>query len=735
MARIWSTGFELQSMTAGASPIEIGTTAGSAAPAISTAVKRSGAASVYMDANANVSYFTKQYAPTGTPITDLYIRFYLRVAARPSTIARIIQLTNASATVASIYLNTDGTLEFWDGYNVGQIGSDSSALSNDTWYCIEMKVCENGGGNKMEARIDGTSFASTTSGPTNTGGSYLVYIGFLDTCTGDVYYDDIAINDTTGSFQNSWPNDGEIIHLRPSAAGDNTEWDSGTYASIDEITPNDATDYIATNDTTNDLFDANIDATPAGLEYTDSIACVSVGVRVTLSSATSDDPTFVLRIKAAASGTVEESSAITYDSTLWNTHALAEPRLYNLNLYDLPGSSTVVWTKADLDTAQIGARFTAADAGNSSVRISTLWLLVDHTANTPKIETLTDNFDDNSINSYIWSDDGATETGGEMSILAATGQGTYNGIASDSRYDLTDSYALIELVNAGDTSLSFTTYILELYNDTVDLYWGIEYGATDEIVAYKSPDSAAYTEIYRATYDSNVHKWFRIREASGTVYWDTSADGENWTNRDSDATGYTLTALNAFFGVENPGSGSTSVIFDNFNAPPTTTSSDRDTIITGKDTSNASRAAKLTGLVESIYTKEVKTSLPSDDASLALAYTSQEVTDVATDDATRVPLTATSTDFMVHHYKYYYSTESADQFTVTWNGQSTLAPSSATVYLQVYNHNTPGWETIDSDNATAANTDFDLSATVSTNLAYYYDAYYIVTCRVYQEIT
>jgi hypothetical protein len=195
-----------------------------------------------------------------------------------------------------------------------------------------------------------------------------------------------------------------------------------------------------------------------------------------------------------------------------------------------------------------------------------------------KVENLTDNFNDNSINATLWNDDNTSETGGQMVVTATTGQGTYNGIASDELWDLTESSAFIELVNAGDTSLSFTTYILELYNDTVDLYWGIEYGATDEIVAYKSPDQSTYTEIYRATYDSSVHKWFRIREASGTVYWDTSADGANWTNRASDATGYDLTALNVFFGVENPGSGSTTVIFDNFNHLTSSTAAD---VVTG----------------------------------------------------------------------------------------------------------------------------------------------------------
>lgn len=185
-----------------------------------------------------------------------------------------------------------------------------------------------------------------------------------------------------------------------------------------------------------------------------------------------------------------------------------------------------------------------------------------------KFETLTDNFNDNSINATLWNDDNCSETGGQMVVTANTSTGTYNGITSTSHYDLTESSAFIQLVNAGDTSLSFTTYILELYNDTVDLYWAIEYGATDEIVAYKSPDSVNYTEKYRATYSSTDHKWFRIREASGTVYWDTSADGSSWTNRASDATGYTLTSLTAFFGVGNPGSGSTTVTFDNFNIVP-----------------------------------------------------------------------------------------------------------------------------------------------------------------------
>lgn len=189
-----------------------------------------------------------------------------------------------------------------------------------------------------------------------------------------------------------------------------------------------------------------------------------------------------------------------------------------------------------------------------------------------KIDTLIDNFNDNSINTTLWNTDNVSETSGQLVVNAATGQGTYNGVSSKTTYDFSDSSVFVELVNAGDTSLSFTTFIIEGY-DTADIYWGIEYGATDEIVAYASPDSSTYNEVYRATYNSSIHKWFRIREASGTFYFDTSADGTNWTNRGSTtSSGYTITALQAFMGVQNPGSGSTSVVFDNFNVSPVTTS-------------------------------------------------------------------------------------------------------------------------------------------------------------------
>ncbi len=74
-----------------------------------------------------------------------------------------------------------------------------------------------------------------------------------------------------------------------------------------------------------------------------------------------------------------------------------------------------------------------------------------------------------------------------------------------------------------------------------------------------------------------------------------------------------------------------------------------------------------------------------------------------------------------------------DSIQVTWDGQSDVAPSSSTVYLQIYNRTTEEWETKDSDNSSAVNTDFELTSTITANLNNYYDVSGWVACRVYQE--
>ena len=46
-----------------------------------------------------------------------------------------------------------------------------------------------------------------------------------------------------------------------------------------------------------------------------------------------------------------------------------------------------------------------------------------------------------------------------------------------------------------------------------------------------------------ATYVPATHRWLRIREAGGTLYWDTSPDGTTWALFHSLAAPFAVTAL------------------------------------------------------------------------------------------------------------------------------------------------------------------------------------------------
>lgn len=383
MARLWSSGAELNTVT---NDVEFSAKLGSGTTSIDSAIKRSNTYSMKIVASAQNGGGERFTYAAAAVEGAIYARTYFRIGvSSDQDNIGIVRTLGGGTSNVEIRMMANDTLILYNNEDSAQIGSASSALSLDTWYRIELKVdSATKASTEVEARIDGTAFASGTinlADGNNAVDFFGIHVVSGFSHTGTYYHDDMAINDGTGSFQNSWPGAGEIIHLRPNAAGDNTAWNEGvgsTYAEVDEVTPDDGTTFIGDNDA-NVISDFNIDATPAALASDDTINCVHVGVRyqVVITGAPAE---FVLRIKAAASGTVEESAAIVPNSTSWGTNANAVPRNYPLTLYDLPGASTTAWTKADLDTTQIGVRVSTANTWRAQV--STLWLLVDHTPTT-----------------------------------------------------------------------------------------------------------------------------------------------------------------------------------------------------------------------------------------------------------------------------------------------------------------------------------------------------------------
>lgn len=138
-------------------------------------------------------------------------------------------------------------------------------------------------------------------------------------------------------------------------------------------------------------------------------------------------------------------------------------------------------------------------------------------------------------------------------------------------------------------------------------------------------------------------------------------------------------------------------------------------------------------LLRSPYSREAIGSLPADnDDTLATQYSPQNIIDVSAADDDRVRIVGNG--YLIHQFKN-RNTNSTNSFTVEWEGQSFIAPSVSTVYLQIFNRTDEAWETLDSDSSSAANTDFTLSGGIFSDHADYYGDGNIISCRVYQYVS
>jgi hypothetical protein len=134
---------------------------------------------------------------------------------------------------------------------------------------------------------------------------------------------------------------------------------------------------------------------------------------------------------------------------------------------------------------------------------------------------------------------------------------------------------------------------------------------------------------------------------------------------------------------------------------------------------------------DKLYTREDKSSLPTDDANLATGFNQTDYDDVGTNNSVRV--TQSANNYAVFLFKDKNTGGTPTSITIDWDGQSSLAPTGSTVFLQVYNRDTTTWETLDSDDFTGVDTDFILTGTISSGISDYLDTNDFITCRVYQQ--
>ncbi|MCI3240292.1 hypothetical protein [Streptomyces spinosisporus] len=193
MARKFTTGFEAGT--------EWDTTNGS--PTIVTTQANSGTHSLRCHpTTSQQTSISQEIDPDGNR-DHVFLRAYINVATAPAAMTGIMAWSGESTDVSDFYgvkMTASRTLIITaSGSTTG--GTATAAIPLNTWTRVEFDYDDPNGTGKIY--IDGT-LATTRTGIALEGGVYARF-GVINPTTADIYFDDIAVNDSTGSSDNGLP--------------------------------------------------------------------------------------------------------------------------------------------------------------------------------------------------------------------------------------------------------------------------------------------------------------------------------------------------------------------------------------------------------------------------------------------------------------------------------------------------------------------------------------------------
>lgn len=402
MARLETIGLELQTFTGG---VEIDNVNGG--PIMSGVHARSGLFSGQISSLVSGTQKWWGIKFSAAASGAIFGRFYIYIVTLPSAENCIMIFNNATATStpnAEITLDSSGLLRLYNGTGPTQVGSASSALSLNTWYRIEMKYdgSQASGSDVLEARINGTTFATSSTQTLSAGITDILVGGNLlaeAQTQGEWYFDDIAVNDNTGTSQTSYPGEGRIVIVSPNAAGDSNQWTtaaggvagtSNNYTVVDEILPNEATDFINTlNASVNniDLYNCRSPGGSLRIAPADTITLVTVGVRFRNQTTADATTAFSVLLEKTASGTKTESANIIPNATGFRSNTPTAPFISPIIAYTDPDGAA--WTYSTLETMQIGVKWKVANTFN--INVTAIWAMVEYVSSPLAIRTLASN--------------------------------------------------------------------------------------------------------------------------------------------------------------------------------------------------------------------------------------------------------------------------------------------------------------------------------------------------------
>lgn len=334
MARIFMTGLEAGSLNV--------FSAVNSGAEVSTTQKRTGNYSLSIPSASD----NATIAIPGSP-SEIYMRMGLYMTGGNSSYSRVfLRLMDTSdLTLITCYVdyNTMRIVIKRGTYSGTTLGTSTTVISPDMWYLLELHVVISDSSGVAQLKIDGNLDINASSVDTKPGtisnigsiiigayGSYVLY----------GYFDDIAINDTTGSVNNSWIGQGGIYALTPNGAGTSTQLtpsSGANYTCVDDIPPDDDTSYVESN--VQDEIDTYALSASAGEGMISAVQ-------------------WLARAKANSTGTTAVTRVLRINGTNYvgGDNIVSTSYVYKTDILEKNPDDSAAWEYTDLDAMEAGVK-------------------------------------------------------------------------------------------------------------------------------------------------------------------------------------------------------------------------------------------------------------------------------------------------------------------------------------------------------------------------------------------
>lgn len=295
-----------------------------------------------------------------TGVSNLYLRFYLRIDTLPAASDEEIAWIATEATTATFIqfrVTSAGLVKMYKNHaSPTVVATGTTVLSTGIFYRLEIHLGANSATAPYELKIDGVSEFSGTIDESTASIWGEIRLGKSINRNGqsvDFYYDDVAIDDS------AYPGAGQVNILKPNATGTTSAWTNGAGTSptnVAEVPHDSDTGYI-TSSTNGNVTTVNLDSSATGGVSGTIAATKVVGIVRDEGGASS------MSIRAKSSATNSDTTAVDPGATYV---ALAK-------LLATDPNTSAAWTTSGLDALEIGV----VNAASVAVRCTALYAMVE----------------------------------------------------------------------------------------------------------------------------------------------------------------------------------------------------------------------------------------------------------------------------------------------------------------------------------------------------------------------